>query len=45
MLAIEDAFDVEFPDELLTRATFQSVESIRIALESLGVASTNVESD
>ena len=45
MLAIEDAFDVEFPDELLTRATFRSVESIRLALESLGVARSNVESD
>ena len=45
MLAIEDAFDVEFPDELLTRATFRSVESIRLALEPLGVARSNVESD
>lgn len=45
MLAIEDAFEVEFPDELLTRATFRSVESIRLALESLGVARSNVESD
>jgi acyl carrier protein len=38
MLALEDAFDVEFPDSLLRRDTFRSVESIRGALESLGVA-------
>jgi acyl carrier protein len=37
MLALEDAFDVEFPDSLLRRDTFRSVESIRGALESLGV--------
>lgn len=38
MLALEDAFDVEFPDSLLRRDTFRSVEAIRGALESLGVA-------
>jgi len=38
MLALEDAFDVEFPDSLLRRDTFRSVESIREALKSLGVA-------
>lgn len=38
MLALEDAFDVEFPDSLLRRDTFRSVVSIRCALESLGVA-------
>jgi acyl carrier protein len=37
MLALEDAFDVEFPDSLLRRDTFRSVEAIRGALESLGV--------
>jgi acyl carrier protein len=37
MLALEDAFDVEFPDSLLRRDTFRSVASIREALESLGV--------
>jgi acyl carrier protein len=36
MLALEDAFDVEFPDSLLRRDTFRSVEAIRGALESLG---------
>lgn len=37
MLALEDAFDVEFPDALLRRDTFRSVASMRSALESLGV--------
>jgi len=37
MLALEDAFDVEFPDSLLRRDTFRSVATIRGALESLGV--------
>jgi acyl carrier protein len=38
MLALEDEFDVEFPDELLRKSTFESVESIRDALQSLGAA-------
>ena len=37
MLGLEDAFDIEFPDALLRRDTFQSVASIREALASLGV--------
>jgi acyl carrier protein len=37
MLALEDAFDVEFPDRMLTRNTFASVASIRAALTELGV--------
>lgn len=28
MLAIEDEFDIEFPDSKLNRTTFQSVESL-----------------
>jgi acyl carrier protein len=40
MLALEDAFDVEFPDVLLRRSTFQSVSSIRQALSTLGVLNT-----
>jgi acyl carrier protein len=35
MLALEDAFDVEFPDSLLRRGTFRSISAIREALESL----------
>ena len=38
MLALEDAFDVEIPDTLLTRATFRTIESIEDALATLGVA-------
>lgn len=37
MLALEDAFDLEFPDELLRKGTFESVAAIRSAIESLGV--------
>lgn len=28
MLALEEAFDVEFPERMLNRATFQSIASI-----------------
>ena len=40
MLGLEDAFDMEFPDSLLRRGTFESVTAIREALESLGVVDT-----
>ena len=36
MLALESAFDVEFPDAMLKRSVFQSVASITEALQSLG---------
>ena len=36
MLALETAFDVEFPDSMLKRSVFQSVSSIREALQQLG---------
>jgi acyl carrier protein len=35
MLALESAFDVEFPDRMLRRGVFESVASIRRALEEL----------
>jgi len=35
MLALEDEFDVEFPDSMLSRKTFDSIESIMDALEEL----------
>jgi acyl carrier protein len=35
MLALEDAFDVEFPDEMLKRSVFESVASISQALNQL----------
>jgi len=38
MLAIEEAFDVEFPDSMLTRSVFGSIASISSAIEQLGRA-------
>lgn len=35
MLAVEDAFDIEFPDALLTKTTFCSIGAITSAVESL----------
>ncbi len=35
MLALEDHFDVEFPDNLLSRQTFESLQSICEAVEEL----------
>jgi acyl carrier protein len=35
MLALEGAFDVEFPDHMLKRNVFGSIESIRRALGEL----------
>jgi acyl carrier protein len=37
MLALEDAFDVEFPDEMLKRSVFESVAAISAALRQLNV--------
>jgi acyl carrier protein len=37
MLALEDAFDVEFPDEMLKRSVFESVAAISAALTQLDV--------
>ena len=36
MLALEDAFSVEFPDRLLGRKTFESVVAIAEAVAELG---------
>lgn len=35
MLALEDAFDVEFPDRMLRKSTFGSVAGIRAAIGEL----------
>ena len=35
MLALEGAFDVEFPDHMLKRNVFNSIESIHAALAEL----------
>lgn len=34
MLAIEDALGIEFPDELLNRSTFVSIETLAAAVET-----------
>lgn len=35
MLALEDAFDVEFPERMLRKKTFESVAAIAAALDEL----------
>lgn len=35
MLALEATFDIEFPDRLLTRSSFQSIAAIRSAVIEL----------
>lgn len=35
MLALEDEFDVEFPDSMLSRKTFGSITSLAAAVETL----------
>jgi len=35
MLALEGKFDVEFPDRMLKRGVFESLSSIRSAIEEL----------
>jgi acyl carrier protein len=38
MLALEDAFDVEFPDAMLKRSVFESISAIDSALSDLRAA-------
>ncbi len=35
MLALENEFDIEFPDHMLRRSVFESVDAIRDALEKI----------
>jgi acyl carrier protein len=35
MLALEGEFDLEFPDAMLKRSSFQTISSIRSAIEEL----------
>ena len=35
MLALEEEFDIEFPDSMLSRKTFSSIEAISDAIEEL----------
>jgi acyl carrier protein len=37
MIALEDEFGVEFPDEALRKSTFQSMSAIADVLDQLGV--------
>jgi acyl carrier protein len=37
MLALEDHFDVEFPDRMLKRSVFESINSIAAAVQELRV--------
>jgi acyl carrier protein len=40
MLALEDEFDLEFPDAMLRKSTFASVRAIREALSRVAVEQT-----
>lgn len=35
MLALEDEFDIEFPDDMLNRHMFQSISSIRDGISTI----------
>jgi acyl carrier protein len=37
MLALEDAFDIEFPDRMLTRSVFESIGAITGAIDEIAV--------
>lgn len=43
MLGLEDAFDVEFPDEMLRRSVFASIAAMSEALGALGVGASGPE--
>lgn len=38
MLALEDEFEVEFPEEMLRKSTFESVAAVRAALGELAAS-------
>lgn len=35
MLALEDAFDIEFPEHMLRKSTFSSIDEIQAAVDEL----------
>ena len=39
MLALEDAFDIEFPDDVLKKSTFASVKNIEQVVQGLAKSS------
>jgi acyl carrier protein len=44
MLACEDEWDIEFPQQMLKKSTFASVANIRAALAELGVDDSTARS-
>ena len=42
MLALEDAFDLEFPDRMLTRSVFESAGAITAAIDELSMQNSDV---
>ena len=42
MLAVEDAFDIEIPDAMLTRRLFQSIDSLAAAVLELAANKAEV---
>lgn len=42
MLAVEDAFDIEIPDAMLTRRLFQSIDSLAAAVSELSANGAEV---
>jgi len=40
MLALEDTFDIEFPERLLRKQTFQSIAAISAAIDELALEAT-----
>ncbi|MEJ0003615.1 MAG: acyl carrier protein [Pararobbsia sp.] len=42
MLAVEDAFDIEIPDAMLTRKLFQSIDSLAAAVLELAANGAEV---
>jgi acyl carrier protein len=42
MLAVEDAFDIEIPDAMLTRRLFQSIQSLAAAVLELAANKAEV---
>jgi acyl carrier protein len=44
MLALEEGFDIEFPDAMLSRKTFGSIDALASAVERLAAASGQIAS-
>jgi acyl carrier protein len=38
MLALEDAFDIEFPESMLKKSTFESIAAIRTGISTMQAA-------